>query len=235
MNADKTDFMIFRKKSHNRIADHGQLKVKKEFIEQSKSTKYFGIYVDQNLTYQMEVQNILRKMVTGIKVLYFIRTSYLKKTSSTAEFTSSKSTTLLFDFDKWYFAESSVNFRETIKLGCESWLSQEEIRFIQRSQVTIQNFTCGSLLDLKAVLYFWKYQIDLLPAFKHQQITTAKLEILKRSNLLFYDSMTNSNYLTDSFFKKVVPLWKNLPPELKTKKWTYDTIKTKFEDFFQDK
>ena len=27
----------------------------------------------------------------------------------------------------------------------------------------------------------------------------------------------------------------NFPPELKTKKWTYDTIKTRFKNFFQDK
>ena len=89
------------------------------------------------------------------------------------------------------------------KLGRESLLSQEEMRFIERSQVTIQNFTCGSLFGLESCsFFFWKYQIDLLPAFKHQEITTAKLKILKRSNLLVYDSMTNSSYLTNGFFKK---------------------------------
>ena len=104
---------------------------------------------------------------------------------------------------------SSVNFRETIKLGCESLLSQEEIRFIERSQVTIQNFTCGSLFRFESCSLF----LD----FKHQEITTAKLKVLKRSNFLIYDSMTNSNYLTNSFFKKIVPFWNNFPPELKTK------------------
>ena len=48
-------------------------------------------------------------------------------------------------------------------------------------------------------------------------------------------SMTNSSYLSNSFFKKIVPVWNNFPPELKTKKWTYDTIKARFKDFFQDK
>ena len=74
--------------------------------------------------------------------------------SSSAEFTSSKSSPLLFYFDKSNFAESSVNFRETIKLGCESLLSQVEIRFIGRSQVTIQNFTCGSLFGLESCSLF---------------------------------------------------------------------------------
>ena len=43
INADKTEFLIFCKKSQNHIADHRQLKVKNEFIEQSKSAKYFGV------------------------------------------------------------------------------------------------------------------------------------------------------------------------------------------------
>ena len=46
--------------------------MKHQFIEQSKSAKYLGVYPHQNLTYQMEVQKILRKMATGIKVLYSI-------------------------------------------------------------------------------------------------------------------------------------------------------------------
>ena len=54
--------------------------MKNEFIEQSKSAKYLGVYLDQNLTYQMEVQNILRKMATGIKVLYSIRNILHEKT-----------------------------------------------------------------------------------------------------------------------------------------------------------
>ena len=73
INTDKTEFTIFCKKSQNHIAKNCKLKVKNEFIEQSKSAKYLGVYLDQNLTYQMEVQNILRKMATGINVLYSIR------------------------------------------------------------------------------------------------------------------------------------------------------------------
>ena len=36
----------------------------------------------------------------------------------------------------------------------------------------------GLFLDLKAV-HFWKHQNDLLPAFKHQEITTAKVRYSK--------------------------------------------------------
>ena len=79
INAEKLEFMIFCKQSHNHIADHRQLKVKNEFIEQSKSAKCLGVYLDQNLTYQMEVQNILRKITTGKKSCILSGISYLEK------------------------------------------------------------------------------------------------------------------------------------------------------------
>ena len=66
-------------------------------------------------------------------------------------------------------------------------------------------------------------------------MTTGKLKVLKRSNRLVYDSMTDSSYLSNNFFKQIVPLWNNFPSGFKTKNWTYDTIKVKFKDFFRDK
>ena len=35
--------------------------------------KHLGVYLDQNLKFQDEVKNFLRKMATGIKTLYAIR------------------------------------------------------------------------------------------------------------------------------------------------------------------
>ena len=35
--------------------------------------KYLGVYLDQNLKFQDEVKNTLRKMATGIETLYAIR------------------------------------------------------------------------------------------------------------------------------------------------------------------
>ena len=55
--------------------------MKNELIEESKSAKYLGPNIlDQNLTYQTEVQNILRKMATCIKALYSIRNILPEKT-----------------------------------------------------------------------------------------------------------------------------------------------------------
>ena len=106
------------------------------------------------MTYRMEVQNILRKMATGIKVLYSIRNILPEKTRL-----------LLLNspvLGHLYYSSILINgisqnlrlTRETIKLGCESLLSQEELRFIERSQVTIQNFTCGSHFGFESCSLF---------------------------------------------------------------------------------
>ena len=63
--------------SQNTLAKNRLLKVKNEFIGQS--SKPLGVYQNQHLTYQMEVQNILRKMATGIKFFYSIRNNLPEK------------------------------------------------------------------------------------------------------------------------------------------------------------
>ena len=42
--------------------------------------KYLGIYLDQNLTFEYEVKNILKKMACGIKTLYSVKSFLPDKT-----------------------------------------------------------------------------------------------------------------------------------------------------------
>ena len=70
INADKTEFIIFCKVSTNNTMRNFEIEVKNQIIENSKSIKYLGVYLDQNLTFQNEVKNVLRKMACGIKTLY---------------------------------------------------------------------------------------------------------------------------------------------------------------------
>ena len=49
------------------------MKVENQRIKTSTTKKYSGVYLDQNLKFQDEVKNILRKMATGIKTSYATR------------------------------------------------------------------------------------------------------------------------------------------------------------------
>ena len=151
----------------------------------------------------MEVQNILRKMATGIKVLYSIRNILPEKTRL-----------LLLNslvLSHLHYSSILINgISQNLRLTLEKQLSWavkacfHKKKYDSSRDLKLQHkiLPVGLFLDLKAALYFWKYQNDFLPALKQQEITTAKLKVLKRSNLSVYDSMTNSSYLTNSFFKK---------------------------------
>ena len=79
INTDKTEFIIFSKPSNNSRSRNTQLTIKNEVIKTSDCIKYLGVYLDQNLTFQCEVKNLLRKMATGIKTLYAIRDLFPEK------------------------------------------------------------------------------------------------------------------------------------------------------------
>ena len=76
INADKTEFICFCKPSKNDFARNLTLKIKNQIINTSITVKYLGVSLGQNLKFQDEVKNILRKMATGIKTLYGIRDTF---------------------------------------------------------------------------------------------------------------------------------------------------------------
>ena len=80
INAEKTEFITFSKLSKNETVEHLKLQVKDQIIQTSSCVKYLGVYLDRNLTFQNEIKNILRKMATGIKVLYNLQNFFPEKT-----------------------------------------------------------------------------------------------------------------------------------------------------------
>ena len=79
ISAEKTEFIIFSKLSKNETVEHLKLQVKDQILQTSSCVKYLGVYLDRNLTFQNEIKNILRKMATGIKVLYNCKVFFLKR------------------------------------------------------------------------------------------------------------------------------------------------------------
>ena len=49
-------------------------------ISASNHVKYLGVFLDQNLTYQDEVKNLLMRMACGIKTIYSVRDLFPEKT-----------------------------------------------------------------------------------------------------------------------------------------------------------
>ena len=78
LNANKTEFIIFSKKSKNQERSY-ELNVSNHKVSHIKTIKYLGILLDENLTYQVEDKNIPKKMAYGIKTLCSIRDLFPEK------------------------------------------------------------------------------------------------------------------------------------------------------------
>ena len=61
------------KNSQNKLTKNLKLQVKNLSTSLSSFVKYFGVYLDQNLTYENEVKHVLKKMACGIKTIYAVK------------------------------------------------------------------------------------------------------------------------------------------------------------------
>ena len=80
INAGKAEFVICCRKAKTDSMKKLKLKVHNQVISAISNVKYLGVYLDQNLNYQIEIKNILRKMALGIKSLYSVRDIFPRKT-----------------------------------------------------------------------------------------------------------------------------------------------------------
>ena len=110
-----------------------------------------------------------------------------------------------------HYSSVSINgISQTLRITSEKQLSSavkacfRKMNYESSRDLKLQYQTLPVMfyLDLKAVLYLWNYKNDLSLVFQHQIITTVKPKVLKRSNRFVYDSMANSSYLSNSFFKQ---------------------------------
>ena len=80
INAGKSEFIMFCREAKNYSMKKLKLKVQNQVISAISNVKYLGVYLDQNLNYQIEIKNILSKMALGITSLYSVRDIFPRKT-----------------------------------------------------------------------------------------------------------------------------------------------------------
>ena len=85
-------------------------------------------------------------------------------------------------------------------------------------------------LDYKSCFYFWKYQNNLLPAFSGPNtIPTARMKYHSRTKKLVCNTKISCNeFMRKSFFIRILPLCNSLPSCLVKKKFSTETIKSKY-------
>ena len=65
--------------------------------------------------------------------------------------------------------------------------------------------------------------------------TTAVIRQHERTNQIYLNVKSDSIFIDNSFFSKMVPIRNTLPNNLKTERQSYQTIKTKMKIFFLEK
>ena len=236
INADKTEFIVFCKPSKNASIKNVELQVQNHLFKQKECVKYLGVQLDQNLNYQNEVKNILRKMACGIKTIYCVR-----------DFLPTKTRLLLLNalvISHLHYSSILLNgssrslistLEKQLNWGIKACFNRYKMDSAHDLRLHYRILSVRHLLDLKACFFFWKWKYNLSPAFSRLQMATANLKTHERTLNLTYHSFANSEQLKNSLFKRVVPLWNALPEKLKLGNQTYEKAKKRLKTFFNEK
>ena len=207
--------------SHQKMkVEHLKLQVKDQIIQTSSFVKYLGVYLDRNLTFQNEIKNILRKMATGIKVLYNLQTIFPEKTKL-----------LLLNArvisHLHYSAILIGGIRENLETTLEEQLNwgikacfnrtkdERSSDLNKRHNILPVRF----LLDLKTSTYFYRWKNGLVPAFRGKlEPPTAQVMKQQRTNLLYFRLHTNTKFMDKCFFRRAIQIWNTLPKKPKIEK-----------------
>ena len=120
----KNRFIVFCKPSKNASIKNVELQFHSHSIKQKECVKFLGVQLDQNLNYQNEVKNILRKMACGIKTIYCVRDFLSTKTRLTTvtNCPCHQPLTILFYTLEWQFSKPHFDPGKTTKLGNQRML-----------------------------------------------------------------------------------------------------------------
>ena len=94
-------------------------------------------------------------------------------------------------------------------------------------------FKLRFLPDLKTSIYFYRWKIGLVPAFRGKlEPPTAQLMNQRRTNLLHFRLHTNTKFMDKCFFKRAIQIRNTLPKKIKHTKYTHLTVKKKMNTVF---
>ena len=171
------------------------------------------MYLDRNLTFQNEIKNILRKMATGIKVLYNLQNIFPEKTKLLL-------LNALVISHLHYSAILIGGIRENgittlekqLNWGIKACFNRTKYERLSDLKKRHNILPVRFLLDLKTSTYFYRWKNGLVPAFRGKlEPPTAQVMKQQRTNLLYFRLHTNTKFLDKCFFKRAIQIWNTLP------------------------
>lgn len=224
LNAKKSNIIFFSPRQ-NKIDLNPQIKINNELLLKTNETKFLGLTIDENLSWNKHVENVVSKMASGIYALW-----QMSKISD------------LDTLKTLYHAliQSHVHYGISI-YGATSKQNLDKILLKQKKAIRIMAglkisdtvkhlfihfkiLTVYSLYVLESIKYVKEHNNDSLFETSHQYNTRNKV-IFDKHNLEFYKNKTN--YMGKKFFTF-------LPNEIKREQ-NYNTFKQKLKLYLIDK
>ena len=224
----KTELIVFSKKHSRKKDEKYTITLDDKIIEEKTNVKYLGVVLDQFLTFQHEIKNILRKMACEIKTLQSIKKPLPVKTRLLimhalvishshypAILLSGISANLMISLEK--------QLSWAVKTCCDraKYNSSSDLK-LKHNILPVTMF-----LDYKILCHFWKRQHQLLPAYYNIEYDNHQIDI-------YFGDRYNGQYIENSFFKKSVIIWNKLTDDKVNFKdiVTYRKAKRKFKNYY---
>ena len=231
----KTELIVFSKKHSRKKDEKYPITLDDKIIEEKTNIKYLGVVLDQFLTFQDEIKNILRKMSCGIKTLQSIKKPLPVKTRLLimhalvishlhypAILLSGISANLMISLEK--------QLSWAVKTCCDraKYNSSSDLK-LKHNILPVTMF-----LDYKILCHFWKIQYQLLPAYYNIEYDNHQIDINTRTKNLYFGDRYNGQYIENSFFKKSVIIWNKITDDKVNFKdiVTYRKAKIKFKNYY---
>ena len=197
LNPSKTEFLLFCR--NRSFSESESIKIGNKIITESKSVKYLGVHIDNNLSFQDGVKQILKRKARQIKTIYILRnrmSTFLMKTVLNAFVISHLHYLLLLiqsiDKNLLIMLEKQLNWAIRACYSRNRMDSTKHLK-IKHSILPVENLNI-----LKRTTSMWKLRKCLLPAFNPLDVTTLPTWCI-RQNLsicdIFFDSICHTQKL----------------------------------------
>ena len=165
-----------------------KLKVHNHVISAISNVKYFGVYQDQNLNYQIEIKTMLRKMALGIKSLYSEQDIFPQKTR---KLLLSALVVSHLIYSAILLSGISENLLTTLKKllnwGIKACFNR--LKYDHSSDLKIQHILpVRYLFQRKNANFYWKWKNKKLPAFAGKmKFPTGDIRSHKRTKKVYFN------------------------------------------------
>ena len=175
--------------------------MKKHSTSLSFFVNYLGVYLDQNLFYEIEVKHVFKKMACGIKTIYSVK-----------QFLPEKSLLLLNALVLRYLHYPAIllqgisqniltTFEKQLSWGVKACFIRQKQDSSSDLKIKHNMLPIKIFLDYKSCFYFWKYQNHLLPAFSGPNaIPTARMKYHSLTKKLVCNTKISNEFMRKSLY-----------------------------------